>query len=178
MKQVILRTLLGTLGLLLIPIIAMQFNEEMVWTFFDFVIVGILLFTSGFVYGVVTRKAGSVAYKAAVALSVGIALILTWVNLAVGIIGNEGHPANLLYIVMLIIGFVSAVIVRFRAERMVRVLYGLAIAQLLVPVIALSVWRPEVTVGVVQVFGINAFFSILWISSALLFRRAATTEIL
>jgi len=41
-------------------------------------------------YELVARKAGNIAYRAAVGVAVAAALILVWVNGAVGIIGNEG----------------------------------------------------------------------------------------
>ena len=51
----------------------------------------------------------------------------------------------------------------------------MALAQALVPVIALIISSPAVTSwapGVVQVFGVNAMFVMLLVGSALLFRRA------
>jgi hypothetical protein len=40
-------------------------------------------------------------------------------------------------------------------------------------VIALTIWKPQVTVGVVGVLGVNALFVMLFAGSALLFRHAA-----
>ena len=58
---------------------------------------------------------------------------------------------------------------------MARALFAMALAQALVPVIALIIWPPAVTSwapGVVQVFGLNAIFVMLFVGSAMLFRRA------
>ena len=57
-------------------------------------------------------------------------------------------------------------------------LFAMAIAQMLVPVIALVIAKSQVTMelrGVVGVFGLNAFFAMLFIGSALLFRSATNT---
>jgi hypothetical protein len=40
-------------------------------------------------------------------------------------------------------------------------------------VIALIIWNPQVTSGVVSVLTLNGFFVVLFIGSALLFRNAA-----
>jgi hypothetical protein len=56
-------------------------------------------------------------------------------------------------------------------------LVGMAIAQMLVPFIALAFWKTNVAPGAaVPVFGLNGVFSVLFAISALLFRRAALTH--
>jgi archaellum biogenesis protein FlaJ (TadC family) len=42
--------------LLLIPLIAMQFTNEVNWTLFDFVVAGVLLLGTGFICELVIRK--------------------------------------------------------------------------------------------------------------------------
>lgn len=44
---------------------------------------------------------------------------------------------------------------RFEPQGMTRALFATALAQALVPVIALMIWRPPITMGVVLVFGLN-----------------------
>lgn len=59
---------------------------------------------------------------------------------------------------------------------MARACYATALAQMLVPVIALIIWPPAVTSwapGVVKVFGLSAVFAALFVGSALLFRCAS-----
>ena len=58
---------------------------------------------------------------------------------------------------------------------MSRALFATAFAMPLVPVIALIVGAPAFANGVVAVFGLHAFFAMLWVGSALLFRRASAT---
>ena len=176
----ILRIALATVAILLIPLVAMQFTDEVAWTLSDFVIAGILLFGSGLAYELTSRRSGQAAYRAAAGVGVVAALLLLWVNGAVGIIGNENNPANLMYFGVLAIGAIGAVAARLRPRGMMYTLFAVALAQLLVPVIALVIWRPPATSmaefwNISRVFILNGFFALLWVVSALLFRKAASS---
>ncbi len=118
------------------------------------------------------------AYRAAVGVALAAAFILVWMNLAVGLIGSEDNPANLMYGGVLAIGIIGALIARFQPQGMARALLVTALAQALVPVIALMIGKPqirsvEILLGVLGVLGVNAIFVVLFIGSALLFRYAA-----
>jgi hypothetical protein len=166
--------------ILLIPLVAMQFTEEVNWDLFDFAFMGALLFGTGLAYELVARKGGTFAYRIAVGVALVAAFLLVWVNGAVGIIGNEGNPANLMYFGVLAIGIIGAFIARLEPRGMARALSAVALAQMLVPVIALTVWNPQATswgaASVLGVFGLNAFFAMLFVGSALLFQRASTSD--
>ena len=135
----------------------------------DFVVAGALLFGTGLAYELVARKAGSIAYRAAVGVALAAALLLVWMNLAVGIIGSEDNPANLMYIGVLAVVIIGALIAHFRPQGMARALFATALAQALVAVIALIA---EKDLAVFQLLMVNGFFVALWVGSALLFRRA------
>lgn len=171
----IIRIALATGFLLLIPLVAMQFTDEVVWTLTDFAVMGVLLLGSGLTYVLVSKMMDSTAYRVAVGIAVAAGLILIWINLAVGIIGNEDHPANLMYLGVLAVGLIGSIIVRLKPRGMARVLFATALVQALVPVIALIIWKPSFSEppGVVGVFFLNAFFVMLFVGSALLFRHAA-----
>ena len=49
--------------ILLVPLVAMQFTDEVNWDFADFVIMGALLFGVGFTYDIVSKKTSNSAYK-------------------------------------------------------------------------------------------------------------------
>jgi len=159
--------------ILLIPLVAMQFTEEVNWDLFDFAFMGTLLFGSALTYELIARKMSNVAYRAAVGVAVVTAVLLVWINGAVGIIGDG--PVNLMYFGVLAVGLIGALIARFRPRGMARALFATALAQFLVPVIALIIWKPDFAPGVLKVFGLNAFFVMLFVGSALLFRRASAT---
>ncbi len=74
--------------LLLIPLIAMQFTEEVNWTLIDFVVAGILLLGTGIVFDLVIRKIKNIKYRVAISIAVLIMLFLIWAELAVGIFGT------------------------------------------------------------------------------------------
>ncbi len=174
----IIRIALVTAVILLLPLVAMQFNAEVNWTWFDFVVAGFLLFGSGLAYELIARKAGNAAYRVAVAIAVGAALLLIWVNLAVGLIGSDDNAVNLLYFAVLGVGIVGAAIARLRPHGMAQALFATACAQALVPLIALLIGGSAARAlreppGLLGVLALNTFFAGLFVASALLFRRSA-----
>ena len=152
--------------ILLLPLLAMQVTDEVAWDLADFAVAGALLFGAGLTYELVARKMGSIAYRAAVGIAVATALLLVWMNLAVGIIGNEDNPANLMYVGVLAVGLIGALIVRFQPRGMARALFATALALMLVAVIALLA-------GLGYTLILTGFFVALWLTSARLFRKAA-----
>jgi len=160
--------------LLLIPLIAMQFTDEMVWTLSDFIVAGALLFGTGLTYKLVTRRSAELSYRLAVGFALATALFLIWMNLAVGIIGAEDNPINLLYFGVLAFGGAGTLISRFRSGRMVSTMLAMALAQSVVTAIALIggfYQSPPSTVA--EIISINGFFVVLFVVSALLFRHSA-----
>lgn len=84
----IIRVLVAAGLILLVPLVAMQFTGEVVWTLFDFAVAGTLLVGTGLVYVVTTRKTQQVRRKFLVGLGLTAALLLVWIELAVGIFGT------------------------------------------------------------------------------------------
>jgi hypothetical protein len=160
---------LATAFILLIPMLA-----EWAWSLADFVFAGALLFGTGLTYVLVARKAGNIAYRAAVGVALAAALLLVWINLAVGIIGTEDDPANAMYAGVLAVGIIGAIIARFRPHGMARALFATALAQALVAVFAL-IFRlgSGSPPGVLGILILNGFFVALFVGSASLFRYAA-----
>jgi hypothetical protein len=174
----IIRIALVTAFLLLLPLLAMQFTDEVDWNLSDFIVAGTLLFGAGLTYELIARKAGNRAYRAAIGVAVAAALLLTWINLAVGIIGSENNPVNVMYFWVLGVGIIGAFIARLRPQGMARALFATAIAQALVSVMALIIVKPplhspEELFEVLKVVTLNAFFVLLFVGSGLLFRRAS-----
>lgn len=152
--------------ILLLPLLAMQITDEVVWDLADFAVAGALLVGAGLTYELAARKTGNIAYRAAIGVAIAAALILVWVNLAVGLIGTEDDPANLMYGGVLAVGIIGAIIARFRPHGMARALLATALAQALVAVIALIA-------GLGFTFILTGFFVALWLISAWLFLKAA-----
>lgn len=122
--------------------------------------------------------AHSTAYRLAVGCAVLGILFLTWLNLAVGIIGSEDNPANLMYVGMLAIGAAGALIVRFRAHAMAQVMLAMALMQLLIAAIALLAGLGSEGANWPQVIIVlNGFFTFVWLVSGFLFRKAVRERV-
>jgi hypothetical protein len=176
----VIRWVLVTAVLLLVPFLAMQFNwlvpdpgsstrEDVAWSLFDFAFAGTLLLGTGLMYELATKRAGHVAQRAAVGIAVVAGLLLVWINGAVGMIGSESNPANLMYLGVLAVGLIGAWIARLEPGGMSRALFATALAQTVVPVIAL-------VAGFAPTLLADAFFVALWVASALLFRHASVAS--
>lgn len=71
--------------LLLVPLIAMQFTEEVKWTLVDFAIAGALLFGTGLLVDLAIRNVENVNYRIAIIVALSLVLLIIWAELAVGI---------------------------------------------------------------------------------------------
>ncbi|HKK47195.1 MAG TPA: hypothetical protein VJ964_16830 [Balneolaceae bacterium] len=157
----------------MIPFIAMQFTGEIVWTLSDFIVAGILLFGTGLTYILANQKSGNTAYRVAVGLALGTGLFLIWANLAVGLIGSEDNPANLMYFGVIAVGIIGTLASHLRPRGMEYTLLATAFAQGLIVVITIIIgMQQDPVIPVFQILYENGFFIALWIGSALLFRRA------
>ncbi len=159
--------------LLLLPLVAMQFTKEMAWGLADFAIFGAMLLGACGTYELAARATGNNAYRAAVGIALAAAFILVWMNLAVGIIGSEDNPANLMYGGVLAVGIIGAVFARFQPHGMARALVATAVAQAFVAVIAVIAGLGY-TLALTILTGI---FVALWLTSARLFQRAAKEQV-
>ncbi len=159
---------LVTAGILSIPLLA-----QWPWTLSDFVIMGILVSGTGFAYELIKNKGGTTMYRAAAGVAVLSTFLLTWVNLAVGLIGGENNPINALYFIIPVVGLIGAGIARFEPRGMAYTLFAMALTQLVIPVIAFILYRPELNDGVIRTFGASSFFAMLFVASGLLFQNAS-----
>ena len=166
---------IGILFLLSIPLISMQFTDEVNWQLGDFLIMGTALVVLGFLFEFIASRSEKWVYRVATGIGLLGAFLLFWVNGAVGIIGNEGQPANLLYISIFAIGFIGAIISGFKAKGMAITLFIAAGVQVLIPALALLIWGTEDiswSPGIFGVFILSSFFALLFLISGLLFRKA------
>ncbi|MGF1473568.1 MAG: hypothetical protein ACFB50_17745 [Rubrobacteraceae bacterium] len=168
-RRAIIGIALATAFILLGPLLAMQFTGEVVWTLADFLFAGVIIFGTGLAYVLVARKTRNTAYRAAVGLALAAAFILVWAAGAVGIIGSEDNPANLMYVGVLAVGIAGTLIVRFEPEGMARTMVATAVVQGLIAGIALIYGLG----GAAEIVLPNGFFVGLFAGSALLFRHAA-----
>ncbi|MCA8832738.1 hypothetical protein [Hymenobacter pini] len=138
-----------------------------------FVIAGLLLLVAGLLTLLVASRGRSGSYKLAAGIAAGAALLLVWGNLAVGFIGSEDNPMNLLFGAVLVVSFVGAAVARLQPLGMARALFAAAFTQFAVPFVALLIKQPPLTMGVLWVIVLNTLFAGLWVLAGWLFRRAA-----
>lgn len=155
---------LATAFILLIPLLA-----EWPWTLSDFVFAGVLIFGSGLTFVLVARKAGNIAYRAAVGVALAATFLLLWVNAAVGITDSDADP---MYVGVLTVGIIGAIIARLRPRGMARALFAMALAQALVAMVALIGGIVPAYNSAFEILGITGFYVALFGGSALLFRYA------
>ncbi len=74
--------------LLLIPLIAMQFTNEVNWTLLDFIVAGVLLLGTSLMCELVIRKISKIKYRIAICVTLLVILLLIWAEIAVGIFGT------------------------------------------------------------------------------------------
>lgn len=76
------------LFILSIPLMAMQFTKEVNWTISDFLVMGILLFTTVFTIDFVLKKFKTLKSRLILIVGIVVLLALVWAELAVGIFGS------------------------------------------------------------------------------------------
>ncbi len=105
--------------LLVIPAAMMaRAAEGWQWSPFDFAVAAALLYGTAGLIDLAIRKGGSLAYRFGAAVAVLTAFLLIWINGAVGVIGDENNPANLMFVGVILVGIVGAALARFAARGM------------------------------------------------------------
>ncbi len=82
------RVLFGTAAILLAPLLAMRFTAEVDWGPLDFAVAAVLLAGAGSAYVLLTRKLRTAGQRRAIGGGLLLALLLVWLELAVGLFGS------------------------------------------------------------------------------------------
>lgn len=161
-------------SLLMIPLVAMQFIDDVDWSPSDFIFAGGILFGTGLTYLLVVRRYGNLTYRSAIGVALFGALSLVWVNGAVGLIGSENEPANLMYGGVLAVLVIGAINSRLQPRGMAITLFATAATQALIAVIALATGMQNLPESsVIEIIKVNAVWVFLFAVSGSLFRNAA-----
>jgi hypothetical protein len=170
----ILGVALVTLLILSIPLVAMQFTDEVNWSVGDFILMGALLFGTGVLFVLVMRLSTTIVYKTATGLAIGATFFMVYVNLAVGLIGGGPHAGNLMYAGVILVLIVGVFRSRFKAAGMERAMYLTAGTFAVLTAIAFSAKMHEYPgSSVMEIVGVNVFFATPFVVSGLLFRYVA-----
>jgi len=120
----------------------------------------------------------NIAYRLGAALTLATAFLLNWAIPAVGVLGRDGDPADLMYTGVIAVGLTLAVTGRFQPHIMFRALAAMSIAQMAVAGIALIAGMHNSPISSVsKILVLNGFFAVLWIGAGLLFAYAAKKQI-
>lgn len=149
---------------LLLPFVAMRFTAEVNWTGLDFVFAAVLIGAVGLLFELAVRMSPNQYCRAGVALALAAGFLTIWATGAVGMIGDEGDPLNLMFAGVLLIALLGALLAGFRARGTALAMTAAAAAQLLAATIGMFT---DLRGGI-----FSAMFAGLWLLSALLFRRA------
>ena len=158
----------GAALLLSLPWIAMRLTDEVDWSPRDFAVFGTMLFVACSAYELATRTTGNRAYRAGAGLAVAAGFLLVWVDLAVGIVGSEANPANLMFAGVPVVAMAGAAIARGRPRGMACALAATALAHVSVAAFALL----RASGDLPRLAALSGFFVALWLGSAWLFRMA------
>lgn len=160
---------IATIGLLAIPFVAMQFTDEVRWQLPDFVLMGTLLFGTGLAFELLLRRGGPILHRVTMGLALFSTLLMTWANLAVGLIGGEGNPVNALLLLVPCVGMVGATLARLRPGGMSLTLAAMAATHAALAILAWSEgWRP-LRRGPIDIWAPNGLFVLLFVVAAALF---------
>ncbi len=157
----------GAALLLSLPLIAMQFTSEVNWTASDFVFMGVMLGAVCLAFELAMRVARSSYYMLGAGIAAATAFLVTWSNLAVGIIGNESNPANLMFFGVVAVALIGTLLARLQPRGMAHAMIATALAQA-ATVIATFVLEDQLRVSIIV-----SVFTGMWLLSALLFSKAA-----
>lgn len=160
------------IALLLTPLLIMQLSDEWNWSVGDFVFAGIMICGTCLVYEAAARRSPDLAYRGGAILALAASFVIVWINLAVGIVG-EDDPANVNFFGLVIMAAAASFAADFRAKGLARAMACVAVAQIAVGMLAASAPNTESSPGPVALMGINGGFAALWLLSAALFHRAA-----
>ena len=144
------------------------------WTGSDFIVAGAMFAIVGGSFELAIRASGNFSYRLGAAAALATAFLLTWINLAVGIIGNENNPLNLMFFGVIGIALIGSLIARFRAGGMALALTIAASFQALIGIAVVALdWGTSEPPGAFGLFVLIEGFAFLWLVSAWLFRKAA-----
>ena len=156
--------------LLLLPLVAMRFGDEVNWTEGDFIFAGVMIGGTGALFELTVRMSRNFAHRAGIGFALAASFMTVWANAAVGMIGDEDNLYNLLFIAVIGLALAGALVARFRAQGMALAMAIAATAQVIVSLVGM----PTDPRGGI----FSACFGGIWLISAALFWKAARDQAL
>mgnify|MGYP001605241046 CR=1 FL=1 len=161
----------------LIPLIAMQFTQEVRWTFSDFTLAFLLLFGGGFAYRPMTRATVVTVYKLGSVLTLATAVFLVFLNGAVGFVGSENNTINVAFLAVPAVLAAGTFAAGRKPLGMARALLATGLAQAVIGGWVLAVGGHMLPgASIAEVLGLSGLFVSLWLAAAWCYWQAATTQ--
>ena len=151
--------------MLLTPLLAMQITREVNWTVGDFMVAGMMFGLAGLTFELAVRASRNMWYRGGVAAALAASFLTVWINGAVGMIGDEGNPYNLLFFAVIAVALTGSILARFKTAGMALAMLASAVAQIAIGVGGMA---SDVRGGI-----LSTLFAGLWLLSAAMFRNAA-----
>ena len=159
-------------ALLLTPAVMMQVSDDWNWGPASFLLAGVMIFGPILAYERTARLWPNLAYRGGVATALVVSFLLIWINLAVGILG-EDNPINFSFFLLVMASGVGAFAARLRPDCMARAMFGTAVMQgLLALAIATAPSAANEPRGAAGALVLCGFFAAMWLVSAALFHKA------
>ena len=155
-------------GLILLPLVAMQFTSEVNWSPGDFLFAFLLIGSVGLAFELVVRASSNAFYRAGAAAALAASFLTVWVNGAVGMIGSEDNPYNLLFLGVILVALAGSALAAFRAKGMAIAMLACAAAQ---AALGLFGTTADMRGGI-----FSTVFAGIWLLSAALFLSAARKQ--
>ena len=155
---------LGGAALILLPLLALKLADGNAWEVGDLMFAAIMIALVGAAFELALRTPPANGYRAGAALAIAAAVLLSWANGAVGIVGSEGNPLNQIYFAIPAAALIGAVLARFQPR-------GLALAMA-------ATAATQLTVGAVALYHdhftgpLTTLFTACWLAAAFLFHKA------
>lgn len=159
----------GAIALILMPLVAMQFTNEVDWDETDFIFAAVIFGIVGGLIEFAVRLSTNWYSRFGAMFAVLSGFIVVWTNLAVGMIGNEDNPVNLWFGVVLLIAIVGSFASRFHSGMLPLAMATAGLTQASVGLIA----------GVLDADPRGGIFTIVlalqWLVAGALFQKAKAT---
>lgn len=155
--------------LLTLPAIAMRFTDEVNWSPFDFVVMGLMLGTLCLALELTLRAARSHAFVLAGGIALLVSFAAVWITLAVGIVGKESDPINAVFLAVPAIALLAAVGCGLQPRGLARAMQVAAGAQGVTVLVTAAM-------GEGATFLLPAAFVLMWLAAFRLFLMAAKAE--
>ena len=156
----------GAIALILTPLVAMQFTQEVNWNEADFVVATAIFGIVGGLIELAVRVSINWYFRFGAMFAVLAGFMPVWTNLAVGMIGNEDNPINLWFGIVLFIAVAGSLATRLHGSILPFAMFFAGMVQIAIGTFA-GILGTDIRGGKFTII-----LSLMWFIASLLFWRA------